>query len=151
MDRPHGRIIELIADAAPRRAVVEVESSMRCPRCAAGKGCGAGLLGGDGRLHRIAAVIPDDLELQPGDSVRLELAPRDLLQAATLAYGAPLVGVLAFAGAATIADLGDLPAVLLTLLGGIVGFATGRARLRGRECRLRLTPTVAGRLAAGED
>jgi sigma-E factor negative regulatory protein RseC len=145
MDNPHGRIIELIPDAEPPRAVIEVVSAMQCPRCAAGKGCGAGLLGGDERPRRVDALIPGDLEVRDGDMVWLDLSSQDLLHAAIAAYGAPLAGILVMASGAYVAALSDLQAILVTLLGGFTGAVAGRVYLRRRRCLRRMTPRVAGR------
>jgi sigma-E factor negative regulatory protein RseC len=148
MDSPHGRIIELIPDAEPRRAVIEVISAMQCPRCAAGKGCGAGLLGGDERPRRVDALVPGDLDVRDGDMVWLDLSSQHLLNAALAAYGAPLAGILAMASGAYVAALSDLQSILITLLGGCVGAAAGRIYLRQRRCLRRMTPRVGGRYKA---
>ena len=150
MDRPQRRIIELHPDAVPARAVVEVVTSARCPRCAAGKGCGAGLLDGGASPRRVDALLPADLEFHRGDRVWLELAPEDLLEAGLIAYGVPLLAMLTAAGGAYLAGLGELGAVLATLLGALLGIAVGRDRLRRRNCLRRLTPRVTGRFAAAE-
>ena len=151
MDRPKGRIIELHRDAAPPWAVVEVAAAVRCPRCAAGKGCGAGLLDGDSTPRHVNALLPGELALHRGDRVWLELAPGDLLQAALTAYGIPLLIMLLAGGGAYLAGLGDLQAVMATLLGAGIGMAVARLRLRRGECLQRMTPRIAGRFAgAGE-
>ena len=149
MDRPQGRIVELIPDAEAPRALVEVLTAVRCPRCAAGKGCGAGLVGGDERPRQVEAIVPGHLELRKGDPVWLDLASQDLLHAALVAYGAPLAGMLAAAGAVYLAALSDLQAILATLLGGFVGAVTGRMYLRRRGCLRRMTPRVTGHCGAG--
>ena len=149
MDSPEGRIIHLYADARPPRAVVEVVSSMRCARCAAGKGCGAGLLGGDERPRKVDARIKDQLEIQEGDRVSISLQPDDLLEAAKNADGLPLLGGLRAAGGAYLAGLGDVPAAGATLLGLLGGFALGRRRLRDKDCLQRFTPVVTARLGTG--
>ena len=148
MDSPQGRIIELYRDAAPPRALVEVVVAASCPRCAAGKGCGAGLFGGEPAARRVDALLPEHLDLQRGDRVWLELAPEDLLQAALTAYGTPLLAMLLTAGGAYFAGLDDLQAVVATLLGGGIGIAVARVRLRRRECLQQMTPRIAGRRSA---
>ena len=145
MDSPRGRIIELIPDAEPPRAVIEVVSAMRCPRCVAGKGCGADLLGGDERRRRVDALVPRDLQVRTGDMVWLDLSSQDLLHAAIAAYGAPLAGILVMAGGAYVAALSDLQSILITLFGGFAGAVAGRVYLRRRRCLRRMTPRVAGR------
>jgi sigma-E factor negative regulatory protein RseC len=150
MDRPQGRIIELLPDTRPPRAVVEVLATVQCPRCAAGKGCGAGLLGGSDGPRRVDALLPRELELRDGDAVWLDLEAQDLLRAALVAYGAPLAGMLVVAGGAYFAALSDLQAILATLLGGFIGAVMGRRYLSRRGCLRRMTPRVTGRCAAGE-
>ena len=149
MDSPEGRIIHLYADAEPPHAVVEVVSSMRCARCAAGKGCGAGLLGGDERPRKVDARIKDELEIHEGDRVRISLQPDDLLEAAKNAYGLPLFGGLLAAGGAYVAGIGDLQAAAATLVGLLGGIVLGRRRLRRKDCLRRFTPVVTARLEAG--
>jgi positive regulator of sigma E activity len=151
MDRPQGRIIELLPNAGAPRALVEIQSTVRCPRCAAGKGCGAGLVSGDERPQRVEALVPGHLELRQGDQVWLDLSSRDLLQAALAAYGAPLAGMLVAAAAVYLAAVSDLQAILATLLGGFVGAVTGRVYLHRRDCLHRMTPRVTGHCLAGED
>jgi sigma-E factor negative regulatory protein RseC len=148
MNRPQGRIIELYREAAPPRAVVEVVAAARCPRCAAGRGCGAGLLEGESTPRRVDALLPGNLEVHRGDRVWLELAPEDLLQAALLAYGTPLLTMLLAAGGAYLAGLGDLQAVVATLLGAGIGMGIARLRLRRGQCLQNMTPRVAGRCSA---
>ena len=149
MDSPEGRIIHLYADTEPPHAVVEVVSSMRCARCAAGKGCGAGLLGGDERPRKVDARIKDELEIHEGDRVRISLQPDDLLEAAKNAYGLPLFGGLLAAGGAYVAGIGDLQAAAATLVGLLGGIVLGRRRLRRKDCLRRFTPVVTARLEAG--
>ena len=148
MDRPKGRIIELDREAEPPRAVVEVVAALRCPRCAAGKGCGAGALDGDTSPRRIDALLPPGLELSLGDGVSLELAPEDLLRASMTAYGVPLLAMLLAAGGAYLAGLGDVETVAATVAGTLVGMAISRARLHRGDCLRRMTPRVAGRQSA---
>jgi sigma-E factor negative regulatory protein RseC len=149
MDRPQGRIIELIPDAGAPRAVVEMLTAVRCPRCAEGKGCGAGLVGGDESPRRVEALVPGHLELRKGDQVWLDLASRDLLHAALVAYGAPLAGMLVAAAAVYLAAVSDLQAILATLLGGFVGAVGGRTYLHRRGCLRSMTPRVTGHCPAG--
>ena len=149
MESPRGRIIRINTDTSPRAAVVEVVSAVRCARCAAGKGCGAGILDGDVRPRRVEAYVRDRLELDVGDQVRIALSPNDLLQAAVTAYGAPLAGAVVFAGIAYLADSSDLAATLATLTGLVIGIGVGRWRLRRNACLERFTPVVTERLGPG--
>lgn len=151
MESPQGRILSVHDDAMPPHAVVEVAASVRCARCASGKGCGAGLLGGEERSHRVDALIATGLDVREGDEVRIELAPDNLLRAALIVYGWPLVGAVSGAGAAYLAGGGDLGAALAALLGLAAGITAARRRLRRAACLRRFTPTVTARLAAAGD
>jgi len=149
MDRPRGRIIELIPGSVPRCAVVEVVTTVTCPRCASGRGCGAGLTGGNGVPRRVDAVLPAHLEVGDGDDVWLEFPSQNLLRAALIVYGLPLAGMLVVAGGTYLAGSSDLQAVAATLLAGLGGVATGRAYLQRRGCLRRFMPRVTG-CPAGE-
>jgi len=149
MDNPRGRILSLTHDANPPRAVVEVTTSLRCARCVAGKGCGAGLIGGSSEPRRIDAQVASGLDLREGDEVRIELAPDDLLHASLLAYGLPLAGAVIGAGIAWASGLGDLGAAVAALAGVALGIFAGRRRLRLKGCLDQLTPRVTERLVSG--
>lgn len=148
MDNPQGRILSVHRHDSPPRAVVEVASSIQCARCAAGKGCGAGLLGGDDRPRRIDALIAQNLDVCEGDHVRIELAPNNLLRASLIVYGWPLLGALAGASAAWLLAKGDLGAALSALAGAAVGVLAGRLRLQRSGCLRAFTPVVTARIAA---
>ena len=132
----------------PRRAVVEVATALRCARCAAGKGCGAGLIGGGDAPRRVDALVAADLDLRAGDDVLLELSPDRLLHAAWLAYGLPLAGAIAGAALAWFAGAGDPGAAATALGGAALGVGLARLRLRRSGCLQRFTPTIKARLAS---
>ena len=71
MHHREGQVLSVDAKTDPAHAVVEVEASFRCARCAAGKGCGAGLFAGDSKSRRVDALVTSQLELQVGDRVTL--------------------------------------------------------------------------------
>ena len=145
MDSPRGRILELLNDGASPRAVVLIDAAAECPRCAAGKGCGAGIFGG-GDARRVEALVADGLRVRAGDAVRIDLAPRNLLRAAGEVYGAPLVCGVGAAGLAYLLGAGDGPGAVAALVGLAVGLALGRWRLRRAQCLQRFTPVVTARL-----
>ena len=128
---------------------MRVEGAFACARCAAGRGCGAGLLQ-KGRTRTFNARVPADLRLQPGDIVRLELKPDHLLQAASLAYGLPLLGIVLAVGAASgIADANNEPLVIACgLLGLVAGLVAGRRILRKEGCLQNMTPVALRHLPA---
>lgn len=149
MHHREGQVLSVDAKTDPAHAVVEVEASFRCARCAAGKGCGAGLFAGDSKSRRVDALVTSQLELQVGDRVRLELAADNVLRAAGLVYGWPLCGALAGAALAWWLGAGDAGAVLAAATGGLAGIAAGRLRLRREDCLRQFTPLVTARLDAG--
>lgn len=149
MQSPRGRILNLYHETAAPHALVEVRASLGCARCAAGKGCGAGVVGGDGHPQRIEAVIAGGIEVREGDEVRVELAPNNVLEAALVVYGLPLAGAVAGAVVAQAAGAGDGWAVLAACFGLAAGVAAGRLRLRKAACLRRFTPVVTARLEAG--
>jgi sigma-E factor negative regulatory protein RseC len=147
MENPRGRVIAIEHVEASAHALVEVDASFSCARCADGKGCGAGLLGGNTGPRRIEALIGVGLNVREGDEVRIELAPSSLLQASLTAYGLPLSGAVLGAAFAYFSGLGDLYAAL-TALGGIaVGLVAARVRLRSASRLCQFTPTIVERLS----
>ena len=97
MDNPTGTVVGILHAAGGRRVTVEVDSAAVCGRCAAGKGCGAGLLMASGRSRHVEVAVGKRVELIVGDTVQLKLAPRSIVGAAMYAYGAPLFGAHAAA------------------------------------------------------
>ena len=119
-----------------------------CARCAAGRGCGAGLLGARRKPAVIEAEIAEGISLRPGDRVRLEFVPAELLRAAWLAYGLPLTGLVGAALLATrVAPGNELAAVACAALGLLAGAAYGCRSLRLNGCVSRCLPVVSERLA----
>lgn len=142
MESPRGRILSVHSDTEPAHAVVEVVTAFRCARCASGKGCGAGLIGGDEESRRIDALLPPGMAVGPGDEVRIELAPDNILRAAAIVYGFPLSGAVTGAALAWALGAGDAGAAITALAGVAVGMLAGRMRLSRITCLRRFTPTV---------
>ena len=126
--------------------MVLIDAAAQCPRCAAGKGCGAGIFGG-GDARRVEALVADGLRVRAGDAVRIDLAPRNLLRAAGVIYGVPLVCGVAAAGLAYLLGAGDGPGAVAALAGLAGGLVLGRWRLQRADCLRRFTPVVTARLA----
>ena len=142
METPTGTVVSLTERAGDLCAVIEVDAAAACPRCAAGKGCGAGILGASRAARRVEAVIDSGMHLGEGDRVQLTLAPASVLRAAIVVYGFPLLGALAAAALAYGLSLGDLGAALAALAGIGAGMLVGRRRLRRTQCLREFLPTA---------
>lgn len=142
MESPVGKIVS-IHDGT---ATVAVARTAACPRCAAGKGCGAGLLGGSRSPALLDVSLAPDSRYREGDEVRLTLEPSDLLQATLLVYGLPLAGtVLALlVGWSIMTPLSDSKAIAFALTGLAAGIMAGRWQLHRRDCLTRFVPRIAG-------
>jgi len=146
MDNPTGTIFSLVTGEQGARALVDVDAGLACARCAAGKGCGAGLLGGNAGPRRVEAVVAEHRALAPGDRVELVLASRNLLRAALVVYGLPLLGAVAAAVFAYLLALGDAAATLAASAGLVAGWFVSRWQLQRRRCLQRFLPLVGRRL-----
>lgn len=143
MTDPQGTIVEIIRDGRGTRAVVEVEAAAICARCAAGRGCGAGLFAGRQGTRRLELGIAGNPGLVEGTVVALELAPANVLRAALIVYGLPLAGAAIGAALAYALTLGDAGAAAMALLGLCVGALASRQRLGSESCLARFTPSIA--------
>ena len=148
MDDPQSRIIALVSGNDGIRAVVEVDASEACPRCAAGRGCGAGIFTGRQKTRRVEALIAAGLDVNEGDTVRIELEPRNVLRAASIVYGLPLSGAAAAAAIAYLAGLGDAGAAAFAIVGLFAGLYAGWRRLDRQTCLAQFTPTVSARVGS---
>ena len=118
-----------------------------CARCAAGRGCGAGLFGQRRQPAVIEAKVAAGVTLAPGDRVRLEFLAPELVRAAWLAYGLPLAGLLIGVLIATrLAPGDDVAAVASAALGLFAGAWYGRRSLLHGGCLGRCVPMVSEKL-----
>lgn len=145
MQNPNGKIVALSADNSIATVVVAAQSV--CARCAEGRGCGAGLLGAQGRESRIQASVGPHVDVRNGDRVSIALQPRNVLRASFVVYGYPMLGAVAGAAIAWQSDLGDLAAALAALAGIAAGLVLARIRLAATTCLRDFTPVVVARLA----
>lgn len=129
---------------------VKVDVAQKCARCAAGKGCGAGLLGARGRTHTLTLERPRGMDLHAGDRVELTLPPERLLQASVLAYGLPLAALLLLPLAAETlwGPYGDGALALLAAGALAAAIVAGRRLLAQDRCPGQLRPEIGGRAAA---
>ena len=142
-----------IAGLDGRRATVVVAAGVACARCAAGRGCGAGLLSPAPGKRRFDVEVPAGLDVACGDRVRLELRPRDLLGASWLVYGMPLLAMTAAPAAAEFlfGPLSDPVLAGLALSGIGLAVAWGRRRLAAADCLRQFVPSIAAGPAPGDD
>ena len=147
MQDPHGQVVSICRVDDGQRAEVVVDASAVCPRCAAGKGCGAGLLGAGMRGRTIDASVDAGLEIAVGDTVGLTLRPANLLRAAGIVYGYPLFGVLLGAGGTLLFGGTDAAAAMLALAGIAVGALIARRRLAEPDCMTAFSPSIGEKLA----
>ena len=127
-------------------AVVVVDVTSACPRCAAGKGCGAGLFASGGSDRQVEAAIPPEMDVAVEDVVEISLAPDNLLRAAIIVYGLPMFGAVIGATIAYTLSLGDAVAALAALTGLGSGLVLGRWRLQQTACLQRFVPSIERRL-----
>ncbi len=144
MENLQGKIISIARDANGARATIDVEAGVICPRCAEGRGCGAGIFGTSDQPRRVEAVLAAGLSVSVGDSVSLSLGSRNLLQASIIVYGWPLFGAATGAVLAQFAAFGDTGAVIAALTGLTLGALLARIRLASSECLSRFVPVVTG-------
>ncbi|MDH5345337.1 MAG: SoxR reducing system RseC family protein [Gammaproteobacteria bacterium] len=137
METASGQVIAIHGDVA----TVAITTPVACPRCAAGKGCGAGLFVG-GEDRRIEVRVPPGLDLGEGADVSLAISPRRLLTAAAVAYGLPLTAFVLCTGLGWLATGDDLPAALSGLAGLAVALLAGRRWLSLRSVCDGFVPVV---------
>ena len=145
MESPTARIVAIV-DGRARVAV----TASACPRCAAGKGCGAGLLARQDVPREIELELDDRLRLEVGDTVRLSLEPSKLLRAAVIAYGLPLAGVVTLPAAAWFlaGPLTEAAAVSAAGVGLVAGVLAARRSLRRDGCLRQFVPSIVARVPA---
>lgn len=142
MNNPRGRVLSVSPGQDGVHAVVAVDDAPVCPRCAAGKGCGAGIFAAGSAARQIEAIAAEGIHPRVDDRVEISLAPDNLLRAAGTVYGLPMIGAIAGAGVAYWLWPGDAGAALLALLGLGAGLAVSRWRLRQATCLRQFTPRI---------
>lgn len=152
IDAPEGIIVAV----RPGLAKVRVDEQFGCPRCAAGRGCGAGIFS-RGRPRMVEVTLPPGVSFRIGEPVRFSLEPERLLHAAWLVYGVPLLSLFVAAILAAYlwpGEPSDGPALGLAVVGLVGGGWWARRRLQRARCGGRFVPSldVSGRRrAATED
>ena len=139
-------VVGKISAVDDQRVTVAVKSTFACQRCAAGRGCGAGLLQSTDEVRHVRIDLPIGLSVGVGDQVELSIEPKYLLRAALLAYGLPLSSMLAalLVLRALPGSVNEAVAVGIALLGLIAGVIAGRALLRQDSACDQFVPTISG-------
>lgn len=120
------------------KITVVVDAPVACRRCASGNGCGAGLLAGPGKPKTIDVDVPPGMTPAVGDQVALTLGSVQLLRAASITYGLPLLAMVASAWLASWVAAGpnNLAAIGIVAAGLAAGFAASR-KILGRDAACR--------------
>lgn len=112
-----------------------------CRRCLRGEGCGAGVFSRLFAARGSELWLPAPEALQPGQLVRVGVREQELVRAAAVLYGFPVLSFILAAGlAATVFSHplhGDLAALVLGLAAGAVSIRIS-GRWRGRILNPRL-------------
>jgi sigma-E factor negative regulatory protein RseC len=148
MEKVQGKVLSVSLVKGERRALLEVERQAICARCAAGKGCGAAVFGGEAGSRQLHAVIASGIDVREGQLVEIAMQSGDILRAAGTVYGLPMLGALVGAAAGWGLELGDVAAAGMAMAGLAVGFGVARRRLRQEGCLRHLTPAIIA--AAGD-
>jgi sigma-E factor negative regulatory protein RseC len=134
-----GRVRRVRSTAAGRVADVSVDLAVACPRCAAGRGCGAGVFGSRRSARPLTVCVAAHAEFDADTPVEIAIDGYDLLGATARLYGLPLGGLVAAVGAAGLAGAGDG----LAVIAGVAGLAGGMAAARWRLRRVERTTVAA--------
>ena len=146
MQNPYGQVISIRTSAPDDTAVIAVDAAVTCERCASGKGCGAGLFASNSGERHVEAALASDLGVRPGDFVSIAMQPKNVLRAAVIVYGYPLVAAVTAAFGAYGLGLSDIAAAAAALVGLVSGIVFAKHRLSQSGCLREFTPTVVERL-----
>lgn len=123
----------------------EVKSA--CSGCQQVDNCGSGQVAKAFPTKKLSLTLQSDLPLKVGDTVVLGLSDEDLLQSAWQVYLFPLIGLISFAGIGQyFISNGFLPhelfGVLLSTLGGYLGYALAKNKQSSPKNKAKLTPKI---------
>jgi sigma-E factor negative regulatory protein RseC len=139
-------VVGRVESVGDETVTVVVDSPVACQRCASGKGCGAGLLASGESLRRIDVASPPGMRFAIGDAVTLSISPRQLLRAASIAYGVPLASLVTGAGLAWLSGAGQGGpwAIGFAIAGLGTGIVVSRRLLRRDRVCEQFVPGLAG-------
>lgn len=123
----------------------EVKSA--CSGCQQVDNCGSGQVAKAFPTKKISFTLQSDLLLKVGDTVVLGLSDEYLLQSAWQVYLFPLAGLISFAGIGQyLISYAVLPhelfAVLLSTLGGYLGYFFAKKKQSSPINKVKLTPKI---------
>lgn len=137
-----GRVSAIHESGVERVAVVDIEISSTCQRCAEGRGCGAGILSA-GPSSRSVAVRLDEKSLHEiGDEVRICVRSGSLLRAAAIVYGLPLAGATLGGAAAQVFTASDKASVIWVIAGLVSGLVAARRLAKDWRVASRFGPIL---------
>lgn len=148
MNSAEGQIRSFVEGNFGIRAIIDVDVAAACPRCASGKGCGAALFTESSR--QVEASIPPEMSLLVGDFVEVSLSSDNLLRAALIVYGVPLISALLPVALAYALSFSDVAASLAALAGLLFGVTIARRWVESDRCLQRFMPTISRRLDQSE-
>lgn len=144
MEQREARVLERVGD----RLRVCIEPGIGCARCAAGEGCGQGLVGamrGASGPVELWVTLPAEENAEPGGTVMLAMPPERLLGGSALIYLAPLAGLLVGALSARFMAPGvEWMTVLAGVSGLVAAFALTRQWLGRHDRNGLFEPSVVG-------
>lgn len=124
-----------VVEHGPGELRLRIAPASACARCAAGRGCGVGVLSHLFGRRTLDLPMPAGARFQPGDRVRVGVRADSLMRAAVMLYGFPLLVFVAGAALgqqlAAGALAGDLAALMIGLAGGGAVYAFLAARRPG--------------------
>jgi sigma-E factor negative regulatory protein RseC len=122
---------------------IETIRKSACSGCSARSGCGQGVLSKLGNNQRGHIRLHTDLGLQVGDEVVLGLPEQAFIRSSFLAYGLPLVVLIAMVLVADkLLALAEPWVILSAIVGLGVGFAVVRLLSRLAEHRADFQPVI---------
>lgn len=137
--RREGRVL---GESSDGYLLVEFDAANGCRACAAGRGCGFGVLERRGVTLRLPFAKPPGSCPSPGERVSIELEDDSRwLAVVALAFGLPTLGLVGAGITASLAGIGDIGVALAGIGGLSGGIVACRAPMRsmgepgnGRPC-----------------